>query len=286
MSSTVAQHVTVEPLNPVLGAHVRNIDVSAEIGPETARVLRQALYRYSVLCIHAPGLSTDDQIRLAAVFGKADGWESGGQRQFEDGMKRPRPGVMFVSNLKEDGRQIGSHPDGEMHFHSDGAHRDSPYIATTLYALKLPSRGGETRFASMHAAYDDLPEAIKDRIDDLSAQFVYDVRAMFREQTDETDPSLSRAVHPLVAWHPESGRPALYLSRLMTRNIIGLPRAESDALLDQLITHCEQRRYIYEHQWQVGDLLIWDNRSVNHARNDFPADEQRHLRRITVSQPD
>jgi hypothetical protein len=83
----------------------------------------------------------------------------------------------------------------------------------------------------------------------------------------------------------DTGKPALYLSRLMTRSIVGLEKAESDALLARLFDHCEEERFVYAHSWQLGDLLLWDNRCLNHARNDFPSEEQRHLRRVTVSDP-
>jgi taurine dioxygenase len=154
-----------------------------------------------------------------------------------------------------------------------------------LFAIKIPSRGGETLFANLQAAYDALPEAIKLRIAGLKTRVVYRYDATSREGTDEDDPNMASAVHDLVKIHPGSGRKSLYLSRLMTRNVVGMPRAESDALLDELFAHAEKPEFVYAHRWTPGDLLIWDNRAVNHARADFPADEVRLLRRYTVSEP-
>ena len=192
---------------------------------------------------------------------------------------------MLITNIRENGKPIGALPDGEMHFHSDGSHRDVPYRATTLYAVQIPSRGGETKFANLYEAYDALPEATKTRIANLKAGYIYDVYATLRDQVNEAADNLSNAVHSLVKTHPETGRKSLYLSRLMTRRIVGMDRAESDALLNELFEHAERPEFVYAHVWSVGDLLIWDNRCLNHARNDFPAEEIRLMRRVTVSEP-
>lgn len=273
-----------EPLSPVLGARVHGLDLTRQIPPAVQDELRRAFSRYSVLCVPAPGIDVEDQIRYASVFGTVDG-EGNGQLRFAEGEKRPKRGIMFVSNLRENGELVGVLPDGEMHFHSDGAHRERPYRGTSLYALILPSRGGETKFANLTAAYEALDPAMKQRLEGLRGRFVYDVRATLRHQTDESDDALSTASHLLVRRHSDTGKPALYLSRLMTRSIVGMDKPQSDALLARLFDHCEEERFVYAHSWKLGDLLLWDNRCLNHARNDFPADEQRHLRRVTVSDP-
>jgi taurine dioxygenase len=276
--------IKLEPLSPILGARVLGLDLAKPYGEETIAELRAAFAKYSVLCV--PGqadLPYDDQVRFASVFGKADAAKLSNAEKGQ-GKARER-GVMYVTNIRENGKPVGSLPDGEMEFHSDGSHRDIPYRATTLYAIQVPSKGGETKFANLYAAYDALPEATKKRIDGKMVKFIYQVDATNRSQTDENDPNLSNAVHPLVKVHPDTGRKSLYLSRLMTRYIIGMDRAESEELLLQLFDHAEKAEFIYAHPWKVNDVLIWDNRCTNHARNDFPASEIRQLRRITVSEP-
>ena len=279
--------ISFEPLSPVLGARVHGVDLALPDTPERASMLRAALARYCVLCFPHQTIDNDDQIRFARNFGRADSDFLGAAQNVEyptdDGPAKR--GVLYISNLKENGRNVGALPDGELHFHSDGAHRNSPYRATTLYALQIPSVGGETKFANLQMAYDALSDAMQQRLEGLVVNNVYDTRAHLREQTDETDDKLSNARHSLVRTHPDSGRKSLYLSRLMTRSIVGLPRAESDALLEELFTHIEKPEFVYAHAWKVADLLIWDNRAVNHARADFPAHEVRHMRRVTVSEP-
>ncbi len=277
------QGLLVEPLSPVVGASVRGIDWRDPVDAATADAVRDVFTRHSVLCFPGQKLAPDDQVRFANVFGKADSsYRKPPSEDFEGARQR---GVMLVTNVRKNGKPVGFLPDGEMQFHSDGAHRNPPYRATTLYAIKIPSRGGNTLFANLYAAYEALPEATKHRLDGLQARTVYLYDALTRDDTDEDDPKLPSAVHPIVKTHPASGRKSLYLSRLMTRNVVGMDRAESDALLADLFDHAERPEFVYAHRWTPGDLVIWDNRCLNHARSDFPSDEIRLLRRYTVSEP-
>ena len=282
--SVTESTIEVEPMGPVLGARVHGVDLAQPISDEVADDIRRAFLRYHVLCFPKQKIDPTDQARFAALFGSPDSAVKNRAVQNE-GRNRAR-GVMYITNIRENGKPIGALPDGEMHFHSDGAHRSVPYRATTLYAVKIPSRGGETRFADMAAAYDALSDDMKARIDKVKAVYVHDVFATMREQINDSDLSnISYAEHSLVRPHPETGRKGLYLSRLMTRFIVGMDRAESDQLLDELLAHAEKPEFIYEHKWEVGDLIIWDNRCLNHARADFPGEETRLMRRVTVSEP-
>lgn len=280
----ITEQMDVQPLSPILGARVTGIDLSRETPEALKQELRDAFNKYGVLCVSNQKIEPEDQIRFAGIFGRADASKMGRPVRNE-GKERER-GIMLITNIRENGEPIGALPDGEMHFHSDGSHRDVPYRATTLYAVQIPSRGGETKFANLYEAYETLPEATKQRIAGLKAGYIYDVYATLRDQVKEDAENLSNAVHPLVKTHPETGRKSLYLSRLMTRNIVGMDRAESDALLNELFEHAERPQFVYAHEWSVGDLLIWDNRCLNHARNDFPAEEIRLMRRVTVSEPE
>lgn len=279
----ITDEIQIEPLSPVLGARVHGIDLARETPDEAQQMIRSAFLRHCVLCFPNQRIEPEDQIRFAGIFGRADASKMGRPVRNE-GKERER-GIMLITNIREDGKPIGALPDGEMHFHSDGSHREKPYRATTLYAVQIPSRGGETKFANLYEAYDALSDEMKARIEPLRARYIYDVYSTLREQTKEDAENLSNAEHPLVRTHAETGRKALYLSRLMTRSIVGMDRAESDALLEHLFDHAERPEFVYAHTWSVGDLLIWDNRCLNHARNDFPAEEIRLMRRVTVSEP-
>ncbi|HCH56115.1 MAG TPA: TauD/TfdA family dioxygenase [Rhodospirillaceae bacterium] len=275
--------IDIRPLSDVVGAIVEGVDLTRPLDDTTADLLRDTFSRNSILCIRGQQLAASDQIRFGDLFGPVD---SGFRvRSGYGGQETRNRGVMLVSNIRKNGEQIGSLPDGEMQFHSDGAHRDIPYAATTLYAIKLPSVGGDTLFANLAMAYDALDDDTKNRIDELQVRNLYGYDDTFREETtEETEPNTSAATHNLVKTHPVTGRKSLYLSRLMTRHVVGMDRGESDDLLNILFDHAERTEFVYAHKWLMNDLLIWDNRCLNHARTDFPGSEERLLRRLTITE--
>jgi taurine dioxygenase len=156
-----------------------------------------------------------------------------------------------------------------------------------LYAINIPQEGGNTLFANMYAAYDTLSEDIKHRIAFLKAVNTYeqgigDTVTMRTRSAGPTSPSARSYAQPVVCTHPVTGKKALYVNRLMTEYIVGMPREESNTLLESLFDHQEQQKFIYEHRWTRGDLVMWDNRCILHARGDFSPNELRRLRRIAV----
>ena len=277
--------INIEPLSPVLGASIQGVDLRNPVDSASQELLYKTFINHSVLCFPGQELTAKDQLRFANLFGRGDGGDRVKRRDKKQRRTGER-GMMFVSNIRENGELIGVLPDGEMMFHSDGAHRESPYRATTLYAIKIPSRGGNTLFSNLYAAYDALPQSTKDKIENLVTRIVYDYEAVDRADTIAADPVLPRAHHKLVKTHPDSGRKTLYLSRLMTQDIIDIDPYEGEELLLELFDHSEKPEFVYSHEWRVDDLIIWDNRCTNHARTDFPPDEQRMLRRYTVSEPE
>jgi taurine dioxygenase len=264
----------LRPLSPALGAEILGIDLRDPIDDALKRTFLDAWHRHLVLLLRNQTLDEDAQVRFAESFGVPAKVTSG--RAFSV----KHPSVMLVSNIREDGKPIGALPDGEMHFHTDQCHQETPAKATLLYAIEIPSKGGNTLFANAYAAYETLPEDIRQRIAGRRALNAYTSDTMVR--TANYDDAKSSYWHPVVRTHPATGRKALYVNRLMTREIEGLPRDESDALLQRLFDHQEQPKLVYEHVWRPGDILMWDNRCTLHARSDFSAGERRLLRRVTI----
>jgi taurine dioxygenase len=240
-----------------------------------AAQLLDAWHQNLVILLRDQKLTEEDQVRFAECFGPPAKIHT---RQFV----RNHPAVMLISNIREDGKPIGALPDGEMHFHTDQCHQEFPAKASMLYALEVPSKGGNTLFSNAYAAYETLPESVKRRIDGRKALNAYDYDTAATKRGTRLADGVPSYVHPVVRTHPATGRRALYVNRLMTVRIEGLPEQESDALLDFLFDHQEQRQFIYEHVWRVGDILMWDNRCTLHARTDFSADERRLMRRVTI----
>jgi taurine dioxygenase len=169
-----------------------------------------------------------------------------------------------------------------MQFHSDQCYQERPAMGTMLYAIEIPAEGGNTLFANCYQAYETLPDDVKRRIEGLKALHVYDYNLAPTHRSRVIADESPKWVHPMVRIHPATGRRALYVNRLMTARIEGLPQKQSDELLEMLFDHMEQPQFIYEHVWRPGDVVMWDNRCALHARTSFDPSETRLLRRITL----
>jgi taurine dioxygenase len=269
-----ADSFRVTKISPSIGAEIHGVDLRAPITATLKQKLLDAWHEHLIILLRDQKLDEDAQVRFASAFGEPAKVSSG--RSFS----QKHPSVMLVSNIRENGKTIGALPDGEMHFHTDQCHQEIPAKATILYAIEIPSHGGDTHFANAYAAYDALPEDVKERLAGRRALNAYEKDTTIR--SDSYESAGAHYWHPAVRVHPVTGRKALYVNRLMTREIEGLPRKESDELLSFLFDHQEQPRFVYEHVWRPGDLVMWDNRCTLHARTDFPADQRRLLRRVTI----
>jgi taurine dioxygenase len=263
------------PLSPALGAEIVGLDLRDQMDKRTTADVIDIWHENLVILLRNQQLTEDDQVRFAEHFGPPAVIHT---KQF----MQKHPSVMLISNVREDGKPIGALPDGEMHFHSDQCYQERPAMASVLYAIEVPSKGGNTLFANAYKAYETLPPDIKRRIDGRRALNAYDYDTAATKRGTKVAEGVPTYVHPVVRTHPATGRKALYVNRLMTVRIEGIPDQESNELLDFLFEHQEQPQFVYEHIWRVGDILMWDNRCALHARTDFSADERRLMRRVTI----
>ena len=234
-----------------------------------------------MLLFRGQKLEQEDLLRVTEYFGAGRRAWRGRPKFFPKGYSRLLPNIMMISNIRENGETIGALPDGEMNFHHDMIHAEVPHNGTLLYSLEIPSYGGDTLFASGTAAYDTLDPAIKAKLEGRRALHFYNYGSTHPRRRAASAPP-RQATHPVFRTHEETGRKAVYVNRLMTRQIEGLPQEESDALLEALFDHSEKPEFVYRHVWKVGDLLLWDNRCSTHARDDFPSDQRRLMLRTTV----
>jgi taurine dioxygenase len=269
-----ASPLRVKPLCSVIGAEVQGVDLRDPIGDTLKQQLHDVWHEHLVILMRNQQLDEDSQVRFAETFGQPAPVSSG--RSFS----QKHASVMMISNIRENGEPIGALPDGEMHFHTDQCHQELPAKATILYAMEIPSKGGDTLFANAYAAYETLPEDLKSRIIGRRALNAYEKDTT--QRSTSYDNAGASYWHPIVRTHPATGRKALYVNRLMTREIEGLSRKESDDILEFLFDHQEQPRFVYAHSWRPGDVVMWDNRCSLHARTDFSAGERRLLRRVTI----
>ncbi|HEV7981827.1 MAG TPA: TauD/TfdA family dioxygenase [Xanthobacteraceae bacterium] len=274
--------IAVIPTTPVLGAEIRVGDLRSLDEAAFERVLR-AWHDHAVVLFRGQALSDRDLVAFSRRFGDLD-WapiqETG--RRFVEGM----PEIYIVSNVKVNGEPIGSLGDGEAVWHTDMSYLDMPPKASMLYALEIPTSGGNTSFCSMYAVYDALPDALKRRIAGLEIKHdgTYNSGGYVRQGVTATDdPRTSPgAMHPLVCTHPDTGRRMLYLGRRRNAYIGGLELAESEALLDELWSYVERPEFAWEHVWRVDDLVLWDNRCTMHRRDAFDPEQRRVMHRTQV----
>ena len=268
--------ITAVPLSDALGVEIRGVDL-ADFTDDQADRIRDLWHENLVILFRDQSLSEAEQVAFGRRFGR--GSLSVGHIRSLEGENE---GVAYVTNVQDKDTPVGILPDGEMQFHSDQCYREMPSMGTMLYAMEVPSRGGNTRFANTYAAYETLSDDVKRRLEGLRALNVYDY-GLNPTQRGAVNPDAPSWVHPVVRTHPATGRKALFVNRLMTARIEGLPHEESEALLGMLFDHQEQPQFVYEHVWRVGDLMIWDNRCTLHARTDFDPKERRLLRRVVVA---
>ena len=280
MSVMTRERLQIAPLTTHIGAEIRGVDLSRRPDEDLVRRIYQAWLDHLVLVFPDQHLTQEDLLRVTGYFGKP-GHLDRPAKYHPPGFSRMLPGIMLISNIRENGEPIGALPDGEMMFHHDMIHKEIPSNATLLYSVEIPSTGGDTLFASGYAAYETLDPAIRDRLEGRCALHHYNYGSTQRGD-DRGVEAYSECVHPVFRTHDETGRKAVYVNRLMTVKIPDMDPAESDALLSAVFDHSEKPEFVYAHAWRKGDLLLWDNRCSSHARTDFPSGENRLMLRTTV----
>lgn len=275
-------NLSFKAISPVFGAVVEGFDVD-DVPATDEPLLNDALDRFGVLVFPGLELAESQQLEMAKIFGEPSRRSRPPANRAE---RSPHADFMgLVTNLRKDGVPIGSLPDGEMWLHHDGCFIDEPYRATILYAVEVTSVGGETRFVDMRAVFRSLPEDLVSRIKHLRGTHSFDYRNIAGRPLQGPFSVIAKsAKHPSVIRHPKSQEPALYLNPLCTICLDGEGSGPSDNenLLDLLFDAIDQSTATFSHRWTKGDLVIWDNWSTCHARNDFPAGETRMLRRNII----
>lgn len=266
----------VVPLSPALGAEVRGLRLDRPLSEETVGAVYDAWLEHQVLVFRDQELTDDDQRRVTRYFGDPQDLTRTAPEE-----RQTTSAVMYIGNVTIDGIR-GDLPEGEMQFHTDGAYFERPTKATLLFGVRVPARGGDTLFSNGYKAFESLAPALRARIEGLEALNVYDYSEGGTQRPQLPSAEAPRFVHPVVIVHPETGRRSLYANRLMTTEIVGMAKDESDALLETLFAAVERDEFVYAHRWRAGDLVVWDNRCTFHARTGFDPNEKRALRRMTT----
>ncbi len=272
----------IHPLSDALGAEVIGLDLSEPLDDESFARVHRAHLEHHVLVFRDQTLSPQAQIGFSKRFGPLD------QHPADDATLDGFPEILMVSTKRENGKYIGL-PDAGPMWHSDLAYKKKTALGTMLYAVEVPTEGGDTGFANMHAAYDTLPPALKAAVEGKRGVFLAgrnNAKRSFKRRLNQEQKSKTPPVtHPIIRTHPETGRKSVFANPQHTIAIDGMDEAASDRILSDLFAHCARPEFVYRHKWRVGDLTFWDNRSVLHIADQSRLDDPgyiRHLHRTTI----
>lgn len=277
--------LSIKPLHPTFGAEISGVDISAPLDAETAAAIRAASDRYGVCVFRDTGLNDESHVAFSRIFGHLEKAPSR-----PDMPPRHRfPELFDASNLTPDGEIVQDeaillHKKGDRLWHTDSSFMKVRSSHSLLLAHEVPPVGGETWFADTRTAYDDLPQAMKERIEGLEAvhSLWWSRRAAGAALSEDEVRARPTATHPLVHVHEGSGRKGLFIAA-HAMDIAGLPSDEGRALLAELIAFATQPQYVFAVEWHVGDLVVWDNFVTMHRGGDYDARRyRRDMRRTTV----
>ncbi|WP_445629204.1 TauD/TfdA dioxygenase family protein [Nostoc sp. DSM 114167] len=282
MSTSTLTKVKIRSIDAPLGAIVTDLDASQAIAPEVILQLKAALRDRHILIFKDQKLSDEQLLNFSLYFGAL--FVPSDETPVLASKPGETPVVIPISNV--DGGYTGT---GELTFHSDHKWTPTPSSGSLLYALEIPTHGGDTYWLNTNLAYEALDEATKERIADLQLitynPFLRDrnaPRSLYR--LDKTIPLISPIFpHPLVRTHPESGKKHLYLDAATEVEIVGLEPEEGSKLIEKLRQHLNQPKFYYQHKWSVGDIVYWDNQATLHYRQAFDPNERRVLKRVSLA---
>ncbi|MFZ9150479.1 MAG: TauD/TfdA dioxygenase family protein [Burkholderiales bacterium] len=268
---TAAAPFTVVPSGAALGAEIRGVDLT-RIDDATFQALHKVWLEHMLLLFRGQKFAPEALVTLV----KRDLYERIANQVFQ-----LPPEVTVVTNIRENGKPVGILGDGEVVWHSDFSFKDKPTAARMLLAVEIPPAGGHTYFSNCYAAYDTMSDDMKRRIagKTIKQADIVDTAMKLRPgaSLDMDIRNVPGPSHPIISTHPETGRNMIFLGRRHGAYVNGLSLEDSEALLNELWAHTTQQRFVYEHEWQQGDVVVWDNRATLHKRDAFNSESRRIL---------
>ena len=272
------------PIHNGLSAEIGSIDLNQPLAKDTLGALHQVWMDYPVLRFRDQSLSDDAFLDFSGQLGPLDHAPVGLVKPGQDRSVLPK--VTVISNIVEDGKPIGGLGSAEAEWHTDISYTEKPAMASALYAIEIPTSGGETHFCNMYAAYERLPQALRAQVTgmrikhDATHNSVGELRSGYEEVGDPRQ--VAGAIHPIIRTHPESGRRTLFLGRRYMAYVPELSIEESEELLDTLWSYAACEEDCWSQRWAVGDVVLWDNRAVMHRRAGFDPNQRRLMHRTQL----
>jgi alpha-ketoglutarate-dependent 2,4-dichlorophenoxyacetate dioxygenase len=281
--------VITKQIGPCFAAEVEGVDLTRSLSPDEVAAIHAGMDTYAVLVFHDQRIDDAQQLAFTRSLGEIE-HSIGASLRAPDEYRLPTT-FADVSNLDKDNKPYARDDRrrlfaiGNRLWHSDSSFKVVPAKYSLLHARSIPSKGGNTEFADMRAAYDALDAESKAEVEDLICEHsqIYSRQQIgFFDLTEEERARFKPVRQRLVRTHPVTGRKSLYLAS-HAGAIVGWPVPEARCFLRDLVEHATQREFVYSHTWRVGDLVMWDNRQVMHRGRPFPAHEPRDVRRTTLA---
>ncbi len=277
-------NIKIAQTEAALGAEIQGIDLT-QLDNATFRQLHDAWLHHLLLVFRGQKFAAQDLVALVKHFGTPVTSSNLHKRSLEERTANQvfnlPPEVTVVTNVREGGKPVGILGDGEVVWHSDFSFKEEPTAARMLLAVEIPPAGGYTYFSNCYAAYDTLSPEMKKRISGMTIKQanIVDTAMQVRPgaSLDMDIRDIPGPSHPIISTHPETGRNMIFLGRRHSAYINGCTLAESEVLLNELWKHTTDPRFVYEHHWTVGDVVIWDNRATLHRRDAFDSESRRVL---------
>jgi len=273
----------IRPITPVLGVEIEGVDLKI-VSELQAATIEDLFNQHSALLFRGQHLEAQDLVRFSRYFGELD--EAPVNETGKTAVEG-YPEIYVISNITgKDGKAVGSLGAGEASWHTDMSYLENPPRASLLYSVEIPPEGGNTWLAGMFGALETLPASLRRDIEGrrIKHDGTYNSAGFVRQGLEASDDPLTcpGTFHPAICRHPETGRDVLFLGRRRNAHVEGLSLAQSERLLDDLWQHATEVELTYSHQWQVGDVLMWDNRTTLHRRDPFDRNARRYMLRTQI----
>ena len=269
------------PLNSTFGAEILDFQLTGDPDSEDTRAIKELWAQHKLLLFRNQSFDEAALVGFSREFGDLE------IHVREEYLSPEHPEILYISNVKKDGRLLGILADSEVGWHYDQIYLPRPAVGSLLMADTLPPEGGNTEFADMCAAWDALPEETQTRLDGCLANQSYEAfNKAYSVPTNKKQKALSPDIqHPIVRTHPVTHRKALYLCPGMTTEIVGWDPEKSAEMLEFLFDWTTRPEFVYSHSWQSGDALMWDNACTMHRRDPFDPKHARLMKRTTILPP-
>ena len=279
--------ITVKPRHPALGAEIRGVDMTKPVDAGTVKEIHDAWMKHLVVVFPDQQITDQQHVTFTRNFGEAEIFHQTSLHLRSEGVRE----IFLVSNVDEQNKLLKPSDPGQkqlsssQQWHTDSSYRPVPSMGSLLHGIEISRTGGITQFINMYMVYDELPESLKRQVEGRKARHDFSMLSRLvgsPPPTDKEKAAMPPVWHPMVRKHPVTGRKCLYISSIYNDAVEGLEAGPARRLIEELSAFAAQPKYMYRHEWEPHDVLMWDNRCTVHAVTPHDPEERRVMHRTTI----